>query len=153
MINIGKGIIAGLVASATVAGAVFVAAITSVIQAPDPVQAASGIMLTPTGLSWVVHFAVGTFLWGPLLAVLSPILPSPFWFKGLAFGMLAWLIMLLVTWAVDPSSPPQPDLPPILLHLLFGAVLGWMYGILLDRAERRTSARRATLTRGEHVRH
>jgi len=146
MINIGKGIIAGLVASATVAGAVFVAAITNVIQASDPVQAASGIMLTPTGLSWVVHFAVGTFLWGPLLAVLSPILPSPFWFKGLAFGMLAWLIMLLVTWAVDPSSPPRSDLPPVLLHLLFGTVLGWIYGILLDRAERRASTRRATLT-------
>jgi hypothetical protein len=146
MINIGKGIIAGLVASATVAGAVFLTALTGVIQASDPVQAASGIMLTPTGLSWVVHFAVGTFLWGPLLAVLSPILPSPFWFKGLLFGMFAWLIMLLVIWAVDQGSPPQPDIPPVLLHLLFGTVLGWMCGILLDRVERRASTGRATLT-------
>jgi hypothetical protein len=140
MVNIGKGIIAGLLASATVAGAVVLAALTGVTQASDPVQAASGIMLTPTGLSWVVHFAIGTLLWGPLLAVLSPILPSPFWFKGLAFGMFAWLIMLLVTWAVEPSSPPQPDLSPVALHLLFGTALGWMYGILLDRAERRASA-------------
>jgi uncharacterized protein involved in exopolysaccharide biosynthesis len=53
--------------------------------------------------------------------------------------------MLLVTWAVDPASPPQPNLAPVLLHLLFGTVLGGMYGILLDRAKRRASIRRATL--------
>jgi hypothetical protein len=63
MINIGKGIIAGLVASTAVSGAVFLTALTGVTQAPDPVRVASGIMLTPMGLGWVVHFAAGTFLW------------------------------------------------------------------------------------------
>jgi hypothetical protein len=81
---------------------------------------------------------------GSLLAVVSPILPSPLLFKGLAFGMLAWPLMLLVTWAVDPASPPQPDLAPVLLHLLFGIVLGGVYSILLDRAKRRALIRRAT---------
>ena len=78
--------------------------------------------------------------------MLSPILPSPFWFKGVVFGALAWLLMLLVTWAADPASPPQPNLGPVVLHLLFGAVLGWIYGALLDRAERQASDRRVTLT-------
>ena len=146
MINIGKGIIAGLVASATVSGAVFLGSLTGIVPALDPVRAASGIMLSPTGLSWVLHFAIGTFLWGPILAVLSPVLPSPFWFKGVVFGALAWLLMVLVTWATDPTSPPQTGLEPILLHVFFGAVLGWIYGALLDRAERQASTRRATLT-------
>src|SRR5918998_1550976 len=128
MINIGKGIIAGLIASAAVAGAVFLAPLAGIVQGTDPVQAASGIMLSPPGLGWVVHFAVGTFLWGPLLAVLSPVLPSPFWFKGVVFGALAWLLMILVTWAADPASPPQANLEPILLHVLFGGILGWTYG-------------------------
>jgi hypothetical protein len=78
--------------------------------------------------------------------VLSPILPSPFWFKGVVFGALAWLLMLLITWAVDPASTPQANLEPILLHLFFGGALGWIYGALLDRAERQGSTRRATLT-------
>ena len=146
MINIGKGIIAGLVASATVSGAVFLGSLTGIVAAADPVRAASGVMLSPTGLSWVLHFAVGTFLWGPLLAVLSPVLPSPFWFLGVVFGALAWLLMLLVTWGADPAAPPQASPGPILLHLLFGAVLGWTYGALLDRAERQASTRRVTLT-------
>jgi hypothetical protein len=146
MINIGKGIIAGLLASAAASGAILLGSLTGVLPAADPVRALSGVMLSPPGLSWVTHFGVGTFLWGPILAVLSPILPSPFWFKGLVFGVLAWLLMILVTWATDPTSPPQTGLEPILLHLLFGAVVGWIYGALLDRAERQTSTRRATLT-------
>jgi hypothetical protein len=146
MINIGKGIIAGLVASAAVSGAIFLGSLAGIVPALDPVRVASGVMLSPPGLSWVMHFVVGTFLWGPLLAVLSPILPSPFWFKGVVFGALAWLVMLLVTWAADPASPPQPHPGPILLHLLFGAVLGWIYGVLLDRVERQASTRRVAPT-------
>ena len=146
MINIGKGIIAGLVASAVASGAIFLGSLAGALPAADPVRTLSGVTLSPPGLSWVMHFAVGTFLWGPLLAVLSPILPSPFWFKGVVFGALAWLLMLLVTWAADTASPPQPNLEPILLHVLFGGVLGWTYGTLLDSTERQGSARRATLT-------
>ncbi|ANY85007.1 hypothetical protein BB934_43095 (plasmid) [Microvirga ossetica] len=146
MINIGKGIIAGLVAAAVVSATVFLGSLIGVLPAPDPVRVASGIMLSPPGLGWVVHFAVGTFLWGPVFAVVSPVLPSPFWFKGVTFGMLAWLLMLFVTWAADPIALPQPSLEPVLLHLLFGAVLGSLYGTLLDRRERQVSTRGATLT-------
>ncbi len=147
MINIGKGIIAGLVASAAISGAVFLGSMAGIGPALDPVCAVSGITLSPNGLSWIVHFAVGTFLWGLPIAVLSPILPSPFWFKGVMFGALAWLLMLLVTWAADPASPPQATLEPILLHVLFGGILGWSYGTLLDRTERQASARRRALGR------
>ncbi len=62
------------------------------------------------------------------------------------FGALAWLLMLLVTWAADPAYPPQPNPGPVVLHLLFGAVLGWIYGTLLDRGERQASPRRIALT-------
>jgi hypothetical protein len=146
MINIGKGIIAGVLASAAASGAIFLGLLAGVLPAADPVRSVSGVTLSPPGLSWVMHFAVGTFLWGPLLALLSPVLPSPFWFKGVVFGALAWLLMLLVTWAADPASPPQANLEPILLHVLFGGMLGWTYGNLLDRAERQVSAGRAPLT-------
>ena len=146
MINIGKGIIAGLLASATVSGVILLGSLAGATPPADPVRALSGVTLSPPGLSWVMHFAVGTFLWGPILAILSPVLPSPFWFKGVVFGVLTWLLMILVTWAADPTSPAQTGLEPILLHLFFGAVLGWIYGALLDRAERQVSVRRATLT-------
>jgi hypothetical protein len=138
MVNIGKGIIAGFVASAALSGAVVLAAWTGLTLAFHPVEAVSGIMLTPAGLSWVVHFAIGTFLWGGLFSALSPILPGPFWLKGVVFGAIAWLLMAVVIWAADPTSPPQILPGRVLLHLLFGILLGSIYGTLLDRAERRS---------------
>lgn len=84
----------------------------------------------------MVHFAIGTFLWGPFLAALSPILPGPFWLKGVAFGMNAWLLMAAVIWAADPTSPPQIISARVLFHLVFGSLLGSIYGTLLDRTER-----------------
>ncbi|MCB5177597.1 DUF6789 family protein [Microvirga lenta] len=143
MINIGKGIIAGLVASAVTAGVVFLASSAGIAQSLDPVRAMSGIMLSPPGLGWVAHFALGAILWGPLFAVLSPALPSPFWFKGIVFGAAAWLLMHVVVWLADPTTPPQAAFGPALYHLLFGGVLGAIYGVLLDRSELRASVRRA----------
>jgi hypothetical protein len=44
--NIGKGIITGVLASATVSGAVVLTAVTGLTQASDPVQRVSAVMLT-----------------------------------------------------------------------------------------------------------
>lgn len=137
MINIAKGIVAGLVASAAVAGPVFLASWSGVAPAADPVNVSSGVMLSPPGLSWVVHFAIGTFLWGPLLAMLSPIMPFPFWFKGVVVSFFAWLIMHLVIWSANSALFLESSLWPILVHLVFGAILGSIYGVLLDGAEHR----------------
>ncbi|MBM1172809.1 DUF6789 family protein [Microvirga arabica] len=131
MIDIGKGIIAGLIASAAVSGVVFFSAMVGLAPSPDPVHALTGILFSPLGLSWVVHFVLGTCLWGPLFSILTPILPGPFWFKGAVFGTGAWLVMLLVVWAADPTVSPEPALMPVALHLLFGVTLGLIYAVLL----------------------
>jgi hypothetical protein len=64
MINIGKGIIAGLLASAAVSGAIFLGALADALPTADPARSVSAVTLSSPGLSWVMHFAVGTFLWG-----------------------------------------------------------------------------------------
>lgn len=69
MINIGKGIITGLVASAAVAATVFLGTLIGVLPAIDPVRAAGGIMHSPTRLAWVAHCALGTFLSGTFRGV------------------------------------------------------------------------------------
>ncbi len=139
MINIAKGIISGLAASAAVAGAVFLAAAADLMNVADPMQAVSGITMTPTGLSWVLHFGFGTFVWGSLFALLSPVLPGPFWIKGAVFGALAWLLMIASVSAVDHVATPQITLGSLLLHLLFGAVAGLVYGTLAEESRRSRS--------------
>jgi ribose/xylose/arabinose/galactoside ABC-type transport system permease subunit len=67
---------------------------------------------------------------------------SRFW----AMGTAACAVLLFATWAADPASPPQPGAGPVLIHLVLGAALGWIYGVLLDRMKRGTSGSRAALT-------
>jgi hypothetical protein len=141
MINIGKGIIAGLIASGAAFGVVAAAAAFGFIADTDPVRAMSGIVLAPVGLSWVLHFAIGTMLWGVLFAILAPALPGPFLFKGVVFGAALWLLTTFVMWALDPVVAPNLGVQPIVVHGLFGAVLGLAYSALLDASERHSSSR------------
>lgn len=139
MINIAKGVISGLVASVLVSGGVYLASAFGLVQSLDPLRAASGIALHPASLGWVTYYILGALLWGTLFAFLSPVLPGPFWCKGAAFGLLAWLLTVAITHAAAASTIAPLALGPVVVHLLFGALLGLTYGTLLDENERGVS--------------
>jgi hypothetical protein len=136
MINIAKGVISGVVASVLVSGGIYLASAFGLVQPLDPLRAASGIALHPASLGWVTYCILGALLWGTLFAVLSPVLPGLFWFKGAAFGLLAWLLTVAITHVAAASTVTPVALGPIVVHLLFGALLGLTYGALLDESER-----------------
>jgi hypothetical protein len=88
-------------------------------------------------LGWALHFVVGVGLWGAGFAAFSPHLPGPHWLRGLMFGALAWLVMMI-------AFLPSAGLPmfaaglgwsipvyTLALHLFFGFVLGESYHLLL----------------------
>ncbi len=125
--------IAGLIASTVLSGVVLLAAAVGIFHAADPVQAVSGIVMTPPGLGWVIHFSMGALVWGSLFALLSPVLPGPFWGKGTVFGAIAWLLMALLIWASDHAFVLPITLGSVLLHLLFGATTGLTYGSLIEQ--------------------
>ena len=137
MINIAKGIIAGLAASALVFAAVYLLAAAGVRFPPDPMLMTSGIKLYPVGLSWSLHFVVGAMFSGAL----SPLPLGPFWLKGLLFGLAAWLLTAAIVWALEPTAAVPLAVGPAMLHLLFGCLLGLTYGTLLDAGERRERLR------------
>jgi hypothetical protein len=88
-------------------------------------------------LGWALHFVIGVGLWGAGFAAFSPHLPGPHWLRGLIFGALAWLAMMV-------AFLPSAGLPMfaagmgigiplymLALHLFFGLVLGESYHLLL----------------------
>lgn len=88
-------------------------------------------------MPWIIHFIVGSVFWGLGFAVLSPHLPGPHWLRGAIFGVLAWIVMMLV-------FLPAAGLPvfaqgmgigipatAFALHLVFGLVLGEAYHLLV----------------------
>ncbi len=139
MINIAKGVISGVVASALVAGGIYLASLLGLVQWLDPMRAAAGVALHPASLSWVTYFILGALLWGTVFALLSPVLPGPFWCKGAAFGVVIWLLTVAIAQAARASMAAPLAPGPIIVHLLLGVLLGLTYGTLLDESERRVS--------------
>jgi hypothetical protein len=102
----------------------------------DVLQTAAGLQSQPL-FGWVLHFVVGVGIWGAAFAAFSPHLPGPHWLRGLMFGALAWLVMMV-------AFLPAAGMPmfaagmgwsipiyTLAIHLFFGLVLGESYHLLL----------------------
>lgn len=90
---------------------------------------------------WILHFMIGTVAWGLAFAALFERIPgAKAWQKGIVFGVGAWVLMM-----VGPMSMAGAGLfglnlgmaAPIMtlmLHILFGVVLGASYALLQRKA-------------------
>lgn len=83
---------------------------------------------------WLWHFIIGTLWWGPLFALMAPILPGKrMWQKGVSFGFGAALLIMLMIVPLAGAGYFDMDLSPLqplitlLLHLIYGAVLGTVF--------------------------
>jgi hypothetical protein len=86
---------------------------------------------------WILHFLIGSVLWGGLFAAFSPHLPGPKWLRGSLFGILAWLVMMVFflpaaglpvfAMGMGPAIPVSA----FVLHLVFGVTMGEVYALLV----------------------
>lgn len=81
-------------------------------------------------VGWMVHFAIGTLLWGGLFAWLAPRIKGAYWLKGAGLATAAWLAMMLVLMPVAGAGLFAQELgatvaiATLVLHWIFGAALG-----------------------------
>ena len=93
----------------------------------------------PMPVGWVGHFLLGTVAWGIAYTVLLPRLPGVALVKGLIFGALAWLAMMIIFMPLAGHGlfglalGVQAVVASSSLHLIYGATLGIAY----DRFDRR----------------
>jgi hypothetical protein len=84
----------------------------------------------PLALGWIGHFVLGTIAWGTIYAAIQASLPGTPVVRGLIFGALAWLEMMIVFMPLAGhglfalSLGPQATVATLVLHLVYGAVLG-----------------------------
>jgi uncharacterized membrane protein YagU involved in acid resistance len=126
--TIGKGIVAGFVATFAL----------SVLL--DPIALfAPPVWPTSVAMGWVLHFFVGTVIWGVGFAVLHDYLRGPSWQRGLIFALGAWLVVmagaaaLLWTRVVAFEFGATMIVTTLIVHILYGVSLGVIYGWLIDR--------------------
>jgi hypothetical protein len=87
--------------------------------------------------AWAMHVVIGA-IWGLLFALVGALLPGRHWsVRGLAFGGLAWLLMMV---AIMPMAGAGlfglnfgfiSPATTLALHLIFGLTMGAAYGWLI----------------------
>lgn len=137
--DIGKGLEAGFIATLVITALLFAQSVAGLAPEFDLIAMLARAAGTPdaTVMGWILHFVIGVALWGAGFAVFSPHLPGPHWLRGLIFGLLAWLVMMI-------AFLPAAGLPifasgmgivipgtALILHAVFGIVLGEAYHLLL----------------------
>ena len=130
--RIGNGIVAGFIATLAVAGLhEAVSLLTEAVGMPTP------------ALGWLFHFFVGTLLWGGAFGFAHDYLSGPSWVRGVTFAAGAALIVLLGVMPLTGAGLLGLGLDTfapfviVLIHLVYGATLGVIYGKLIDTDEAR----------------
>ena len=134
---IARGIAAGFVATVVLSAMMLMKHSMGLMPELDPIA----MMTTMAGASspvvgWIAHFVIGSIFWGVGFAVVGPYLPGPYWLRGTIFAVGAWLMMMI---AVMPMAGAglfglglgmMTPAATLLLHVVFGLVLGGTYGLL-----------------------
>ncbi|BAT58096.1 hypothetical protein GJW-30_1_00611 [Variibacter gotjawalensis] len=122
---IGRGIIAGFMAT-LILSSVFhpIARFANASDATNP------------AVGWLVHFLVGTFLWGAGYGAVQRFLPGANWMRGAIFSLTAWLVLMTALAPLTRAGLFGVNIglgaPAVMLgvHLAYGLLLGVIFGLL-----------------------
>jgi len=133
--RIGNGIVAGFIATLGVAG---------LHEAVTLLTEAVGVRTQALGL--LFHFFVGTLLWGAAFGFAHDYFWGPSWVRGMMFAAGAALAVILIVMPLSGAGAlglqHGVSVPLVIsaIHLLYGAMLGAIYGKLVDTDEAQEQA-------------
>jgi hypothetical protein len=136
-IAIRRGIFAGFFATIVLSVLMMMKQAMGIMPALDPIgMIASMAGVNARALGWIGHFLIGTVFWGVGFALVSSFVPGPYWLRGVLFALGAWLLMMVVMMPMTGVGVFGLKLGMMVpgmtlgLHIVFGAVLGGIYGLL-----------------------
>jgi uncharacterized membrane protein YagU involved in acid resistance len=137
MSNSLRGMLAGLVATLVLSGAMLVKAQMGLWPELNLIRLLVNLGSIQTVAAWMDHFIVGVVVWGLMFGAFDAMWESrAYWLKGLIFGMFAWLLMMVLFMPLTKAGffgvkiGPAAIYVTIGYHLLYGLVLGLAYGLL-----------------------
>lgn len=142
MTHIGKGLLAGAAATVVLSVLMVIKGMMGVMPALDIAKMLAGMMGSPDSplLGWAAHFVIGVVGYGIAIAVLGYRLNSSPTVSGIIIGVAGWLMMMVVLMPMAGaglfamSMGAMAPVMTLVLHLIFGAVLGWTFGKLVSGA-------------------
>ncbi len=137
MNNLVKGAIAGFVATIVLSALMVIKGMMGLMPELNVIAMLAGMMKTGATMAWLAHFILGAIVWGVGFAVLQGSIPGGNSIvKGIVFGIGVWVMMMV---AVMPMAGAgmfgmnlgmMAPVMTLMLHVIFGAVLGGVYGKL-----------------------
>ena len=139
MSDVVKGMVAGAVATGAISVAMLLIEATGFVPQLELPHLLLNVLDAPAAyaLGWLAHLAIGSVILGGIFAQVEPRLGADTHTKsGILYGVIAWLVMMLV---VMPAAGAGyfgfqlSVLAPLVmlgLQVLYGGVLGWIYGKL-----------------------
>ena len=140
MQSIPAGLVAGFIATVVLSAMMVIKGMMGVMPELNIAVMIGNMMGSSATVGWIVHFMIGTIAWGGGFALLYVLIPGDnAVVKGIGFGVAAWFGMMILVMPMAGAAVFGMNLgimAPIMtlgLHVLFGAVLGGVYGLLLQR--------------------
>jgi hypothetical protein len=143
--DIRNGMLASFAATIVLSAIIVMKQLAGMVPQMNPIADLAGIAHSLLGVpaeplvGWVLHFAIGAFVWGTLFAVLVPKIPGSIAIKGVLFGTGAWLLMMCIFLPMAGqgffgiNGGMVIPAMALMLHLVYGAVLGTVFGMLSVR--------------------
>lgn len=140
MEKLGAGLVAGFVATVVLSAMMMAKAKMGVMPELDVIHMLAAMMGAGAAIGWLAHFMIGTLAWGGGFALINRHLPgSGALQKGIAFGIAAWLGMMLMVMPMAGAGlfglgfGIAAPVMTLMLHVVFGAVLGLVYSATCTR--------------------
>jgi len=134
-----NGLIGGFVGSAVLAVLFIMKSAMGLVPQMDIIAMLSRMMGMPMAVGWIAHFMIGTVVWGGLFALANGVIPGGSQtVKGIVLGIVAWLMMMVVVMPMAGAGlfgsafGMLGAAMPLMLHIIFGAVLGFTASILSE---------------------
>lgn len=143
--DIRRGMLASFAGTIVLSAIMVMKQVAGIVPQMNPIADLAGIAHRLIGLpaapliGWVLHFGVGIVVWGTLFAVLYPKLPGSNLLKGILFGIGAWVLMMGIFQPMAGqglfglNGGMIVPVMTLMLHLIYGAVLGLVFGKLSAR--------------------
>ncbi len=132
-----KGMIAGFVATLILSGLMLLNSTMDLMPQINIVRMLANLATLSTTAAWMDHFIVGVVIWGLLFAVYDGVATRPaHWLKGIIVGVFAWLMMMVAFMPLAGAGFFGAKIGItalvglLILHLVYGVVLGATYGFL-----------------------
>ncbi|WP_322866205.1 DUF6789 family protein [Aquicoccus sp. G2-2] len=141
MTNLKNGFLAGFIATVVLSVLMVAKGMMGMMPALDVAAMLGNMLGGSIVVGWVAHFVIGTLAWGGAFAILYSAIPGgSAVVKGILFGIAAWLGMMIIVMPMAGAGVFGMNLgmmAPVMtlvLHIIFGAVLGGVYGARVPAA-------------------